>query len=531
VGALAAVILLGGCAGGGSGSSGPAIDLTSTVPAPETFDDVDLEHLRWALTGEEQEVFLALPVPEREEFMRVRWAALDPTPTTPENERRREHYQRLAYAREHFARDEPPGWDRRGELLLRYGAPDQRREISGDVIPGLGLVPPKEIWIYTWLRLAFELEDAMFQGDFQDAHGRRQTTREDILVDRSNLSRPEPPGLRTKRDEIRVRSIDELAADAEEPPAHAWGPYQPVDAEEEFLRERLLTMVSKGQVALDEKRQAFHHDYGGEQLEFAFDVVNFSAKRSGLTRLEVHTAFRAEDLGYVPEGGGQSAVLGSSAVVKTRDYRTVARRDQVSRPRQESLEERTGRLVLDQIVLELEPGKRRLALSVRDSVTSRVGIFDTEIDVRDFSRDRLALSDIQIALDVSSAREGAPFRKGGLQVVPFPLSTFPKERDIYLYFEIYGLTPSPEGNRLYTVEFMVRPRTVKTSSWFGSSRGQIIPGVATSYDGESEATVVQEYFAFDTRTFVEDLYDVEITVIDRISERKTVRRVSFAVQE
>ena len=75
--------------------------------------------------------------------------------------------------RRHFAADEAPGWDRRGELLLRYGAPDQRTEVFAEVVEGVGLVPPKEIWVYTALGQAYELEDPLFQGVFRDSYDLR----------------------------------------------------------------------------------------------------------------------------------------------------------------------------------------------------------------------------------------------------------------------------------------------------------------------------------------------------------------------
>ena len=54
----------------------------------------------------------------------------DPTPTTGVNERRVEHYRRVHYARLNFAEGisqwDGRGWDRRGDVYIRFGHPDHR---------------------------------------------------------------------------------------------------------------------------------------------------------------------------------------------------------------------------------------------------------------------------------------------------------------------------------------------------------------------------------------------------------------------
>jgi GWxTD domain-containing protein len=65
---------------------------------------------------------------EREMFIEQFWLRRDPTPATPENELREEHYRRIAYANENFASD-IPGWKTdRGMIYIKYGPPDEREE-------------------------------------------------------------------------------------------------------------------------------------------------------------------------------------------------------------------------------------------------------------------------------------------------------------------------------------------------------------------------------------------------------------------
>src|SRR5262249_12806136 len=78
--------------------------------------------------------FLGLSSDElRRELIRRYWALRDPTPTTPENERRDEHERRVRYARDHFAQVARPYWDARGGFYIRFGAPGSIQEGPADV--------------------------------------------------------------------------------------------------------------------------------------------------------------------------------------------------------------------------------------------------------------------------------------------------------------------------------------------------------------------------------------------------------------
>ena len=78
-------------------------------------------------SSKEAEAFLEAPEREREELWRTYWAARDPDPTTRINERLVEHYRRVIFSRLHFSTGKDP-WDRRGEIYVRYGHPDDRQQ-------------------------------------------------------------------------------------------------------------------------------------------------------------------------------------------------------------------------------------------------------------------------------------------------------------------------------------------------------------------------------------------------------------------
>jgi GWxTD domain-containing protein len=92
------------------------------------------------------------------------WRGLDPYPDTPENERLEEHLTRLVHARQSFTcQEKTSGFDARGTVYLRFGAPYKRRDLSykdgeffrevvrfGVPIPPSSF-PKSEIWLYPGL--------------------------------------------------------------------------------------------------------------------------------------------------------------------------------------------------------------------------------------------------------------------------------------------------------------------------------------------------------------------------------------------
>ena len=101
--------------------SGPAIRqaappiLVAQAQPPRTRAPLATPYRKWLtedvvyiITNEERAAFERLQADEeREHFIEQFWERRDPTPGTPENEFKEEHYRRIAYANEHFAADVP----------------------------------------------------------------------------------------------------------------------------------------------------------------------------------------------------------------------------------------------------------------------------------------------------------------------------------------------------------------------------------------------------------------------------------------
>jgi GWxTD domain-containing protein len=143
----------------------------------QTWLDQDV---RYIITPEEEQAFKLLGTDEeRDAFIEQFWLRRDPTPDTPENEFREEHYRRIQYANEHFAAG-IPGWKTdRGRIYVVWGAADeieahpsggtyQRENSEGG---GSTSTFPFERWRYRYLEgigneVIVEFVDSCMCGDY-----------------------------------------------------------------------------------------------------------------------------------------------------------------------------------------------------------------------------------------------------------------------------------------------------------------------------------------------------------------------------
>jgi GWxTD domain-containing protein len=102
------------------------------------------EDVVYIITGEERAAFRKLQTDEeRQHFIEQFWLRRDPTPGTPENEFKEEHYRRIAYANERFRGPGMAGWrSDRGHIYINYGPPDEIESHPS------GPPTPFEQWLY-----------------------------------------------------------------------------------------------------------------------------------------------------------------------------------------------------------------------------------------------------------------------------------------------------------------------------------------------------------------------------------------------
>ena len=84
---------------------------------------------------------------ERDHFIEQFWLRRDPTPGTPENEFKTEHYRRIAFANGRFASNSAAGWRTdRGRIYILFGPPDEIESHPSGQPPASDF--PFEQWLY-----------------------------------------------------------------------------------------------------------------------------------------------------------------------------------------------------------------------------------------------------------------------------------------------------------------------------------------------------------------------------------------------
>jgi GWxTD domain-containing protein len=104
------------------------------------------EEVVWIISKTERDVFLDLKSDvERDRFMQSFWEARDPTPGTPQNEYKDEHYKRIEYANAKFEEGTGPGWKTdRGRIYIQLGPPGQILDWLNDY-----QLYPVVMWFYS----------------------------------------------------------------------------------------------------------------------------------------------------------------------------------------------------------------------------------------------------------------------------------------------------------------------------------------------------------------------------------------------
>ena len=121
----------------------------SASELPEKYKKWLEEEVIYIISSTEKDVFLHLETDrERELFIEAFWKQRDPTPGTPENEFKNEHYRRINYVNHTFGRGVPkPGWRTdRGRIHIILGEPQDIERIAGET-----QVYNSEIWFYQGL--------------------------------------------------------------------------------------------------------------------------------------------------------------------------------------------------------------------------------------------------------------------------------------------------------------------------------------------------------------------------------------------
>ncbi|MBI4552620.1 MAG: SUMF1/EgtB/PvdO family nonheme iron enzyme [Candidatus Latescibacteria bacterium] len=506
------------------------------------------EDLTAVASESERREYQSLPEPAKAEYRRQFWKQRDSDPTTLVNERLIEHYRRVTFARFHFGERKSP-WDRRGEIYVRYGDPDDRQAFVFSIGERQADTKAPEEWagfprttrtIAEGIRekaQASNLERSAFaptgNARVDAIREMNQQLRYQLSVEASTI------GLSAYRVEswvyvpmgVELFFVDQLGNGMFDYPL----PTEPRNIvraarQAEYHPEKLAREMIK------KVPEYYRYDYGGELLRFFFDAVTFRGS-GNKSAVEVAFAVPMNQLGAVSDGKGAQTSLESRVTMTNAEWEDAASAatqfGPFTRPASIRPKEAGTELTTFQLPVSALPGEYTIAVSVRDAATRRVGIYRQPVMIPSYSSNQLMMSDIKLASSISPTVKSGPFVRHRLEIVPNPTRTFAVSRPVYVYYELYNLRQDGDGKTNFKTDVTVTARQEQQAlvwrilSGFGRLVEKPDQDKALTFSilDASASPTEARYTALDLSGSPPGRYTVEIAVTD-LNTNRTVKKTS-----
>ena len=415
------------------------------------------EDVRWIITDQELQAFKSLGNDEeRDQFIEQFWLRRNPNPDSPENEYREEHYQRIAYANEHFAAGKA-GWKTdRGHIYIAYGKPDSidSHPSGGNyerpIEEGGGNTStfPFEIWHYRYLQgigdnIDIEFVDTCMCGDY---HMTIDRSEKDALkhVPGAGETLYEQQGQATKADRFAGGGLEQLGT----------GPMSSMNASKQFDR---LNTFAKLMAPPEIKFKDMESFMATSKIltgpPFLFDVRTDYVKVTNDTVIVPLTLqIKNRDITFNNKDGvamGTVNILGRVSNLNHRPIQTFEDTVSVQVP-----SELLARTQNDSKVywkaLPLPPGLYRIDIVIKDvNNPDHIGRWQRSVNVPKYDDDKLAASSLILASSmerVPSKDIGAGnFVIGNTHITPRVPSgigapvTFHRGQNLNFWMQVYNL--------------------------------------------------------------------------------------------
>ena len=488
--------------------------------------------LRYSLNDHEKRDYLTQPTrEEREEWLERYWAMDDPTPATEQNERRIEHELRVRIARSEFGMKKAPGWDKRGECLIRWGWPGVRSHFPAN-IGFYRMLPPGEMWYYYRLDMLIMFHDFNLNGIHIFA------IEPQAMSARESLDKMRAAAEYSKMMPVEEYQYDKGAA------LMALKNFNPDNIDyiaspdiraqlatssfENFVRqEQLLESKNNFYMYMEDNPTIYSFEMDEKLLPIAFDVTSFNAG-DGKIRTEVNFEVPTRELLFERKDGILRAGVELSVMVRDIDMKIVAEGKEFTGASQEGGQTFEGpSYIPGQVAVTLEPGYYRIGIEARDINSKRMGVFRANVELPPMDQG-LALSDIMFASTITPVEKTVRYQKGNLQVVPHPLHAYRIPFPLKFYFEIYGLDTDDEGFALYEVEYRVVPVTKKKE---GFTLKDMETAVESKFEASGFGSSQPQRLEISTENLWDGSFRLIITVMDRRTRESVEKIANFSILE
>ncbi|MDQ1470505.1 MAG: hypothetical protein QOJ99_1985, partial [Bryobacterales bacterium] len=405
------------------------------------------QDVAWIISDDERMAFKELGTDEeREQFVEQFWLRRDPTPETVENEYKEEHYRRIAYANAHFASG-IGGWRTdRGRIYIRFGAPD---EIEAHPSGGSWQRPaeqgggststyPFEVWRYRHLdnvgeNILVEFVDPTQSGEYRITI---DPCEKDALTHVQGSSSTTQPGQTSPPCGVFLASGGG---------AGVGGRNQFDRLEQQAKLEKAPAVRFKDLEAVVDSRVMFNVLPVAVQVDY-LRITSYSV----LTNVTVQ--FENRELQFQAKDGVQKAqinLLGRVYTMSRRPVSTFEKALEIVAPAG-MLEQAAKQKSVYQQAVPLAPGKYKLDIAARDTVSGAMARAEVVLDVPRFDDETLGASSLILAGSIqplaSKEAGGAMFAIGGRKVRPRVSGQFARDEKMAVYLEIYN---SAAGGKIF----------------------------------------------------------------------------------
>ena len=490
---------------------------------------------------------------DRDARWRAFWNARDSNPATVTNERLLEHYRRVMYARNFFSQGQHP-YDRRGEIYVRYGEPENRRgEVLVADLKHYGAAPISDDPAVDAVReqnhqfgyqprvdrgyLTVVPPDGLTPEDLEEAGG---MLADGIVVSNSDMQMQEDrklmgAGYATEswvyaRYGLELFFVDQFGGGRFDYP---WGSL--FTSPEWTVRQERFSPRQLAEELIAEAPEEYLYDIGGDALEYAFDAVTFRAE-GGATELDLSYSIPVWQFGDVSDGRGARTSLDHLVTLRDSTMSPEFSHEfgfgPFDRPKRMMIESHVKVPVYTlPASVVAAPGRFTLAVQVRDEASQRIGVYRKPVILSDYSGDELLISDLKLATLIAPSGVQGPFVRKGLNITPNPGRLYIRENPVYVYYEVYNLTPDREKKTAYEILYEIQPADGSAPRGW-SARGQRdMQTVMMAFSGAGNSAEDREYTSLDTSGLPRGEYVLTVTLTDLNGGSSVSKSANFLVME
>ncbi len=484
--------------------SGAGLAQKANADMPQHHRDWLEKDVAYIITSREKAAFLQFETDrERDNFIDAFWKQRDPTPGTPANEFKEEHYRRLAYADKYFGRGTTrPGRETdRGRIYIILGPPLDigRYEVES-------YVNPARIWSYQG-RPEFG-----FPSQFNIIFFRRQGMGDFVLY---SPAQDGPAGLLVNYQGDR---------------ANITTAYEQLRKFDPRLAEVSISLIpgempSVGHVSLASEillgrinevpEKMVDSAYADALLKFKDIVeVDYSANYIGSESMAqviqdergvffVHYSIRPKKLSVLTYEENYSINFNVNGMVSDTEGNVIFQYEKTFPAdfTREQIEDVRQTSIVIQDMIPLVAGDYKFSLLLKNTVSKEFTSFEKQVSIPQEPLNP-GMTPILLGYQMkrSTSPEGSikPFEIGNFQMSCQPGNTFHQKEDLVVFFQALGLTGDLEKNGSIRFTFYKKEEefesTEKRISEFASGKN------------------IMETFPL--RTFPPDYYKVEVSILD-----------------